>query len=185
MCSKLLNDLNQLSQSRVVQNSVVSEDMKPTQTEPVSSAGANKGVYFIGGLAVLLIVFSALSMSISLKISTQFEKAGSDAAAVMEALNKQKNEIQHVQSLVKEKNAEILAQVSDLNVRLDILEKAVKQGDAHISEISAAQGALKSLLESSIRDFNVSDQLILEKHIQLNNKVQKMIDKNPLFLNLE
>jgi len=73
--SKLMSDLSRLSETRKVDGGVIMEEAQEAQEdqEQAHVVPEYKGVYFLRFLMILLIGFSVLSVSISLKTFSQLE----------------------------------------------------------------------------------------------------------------
>jgi len=181
--SKLMNDLNQLSDTRKEQNNVVVEESKDVQ-ENVQIVHKHKGIYFLSVLVVLLIGISTFSMSTSLKIYEQVGKTEAASNTIIQTLDRQGQDIQDLRAFVMEKSLEGMAQITELNKQLDALKESVKEGDKELADVAVAFGDLKASVETDVEDLKMSNKLMMKKVIRLNDKVEKLEDTNSLFYNI-
>ena len=175
--SKIMNDLKQLSQRRKLQGDILIEEEQPTQETARIVQGPGGKVLVLGGLLVLLIVLSVISMVTSVKIYQQMEKTGIVSNTLIQNLRIQGDEIRELKALVQRDSEEGLIQTAALNDQLDGLRK--KQG-----EMSKASESLKKSVESSLEDLKASSELMQNKYILLNDKVKKLEDNYSIFYNV-
>ena len=180
--SKLMSDLNSLKVSRSGDSGILIENAPEIQ-EQNHFVPEYKGIYFLSFLMVLLIGFSVVSMSISLKTFTQLEGSWADSKAILETLNKQQKDIVALKELISDSASEELARFEDLGNRVNELKVAVESGKNEISEIKIAYINLKESLKDSINDLELADAKILNKFTTLNDHVQEMNEENLLNFN--
>ena len=184
--SKIMNDLKQLGQRRKIQNDILieDEDEGPAEEKARIDQGPGKGVLVLGGLLVLLIVLSVISMTASVKIFQQLEKSGTASQTLIQNLKIQGDEIRDLKALVKSNSEEGQTRISALSGQLDGLRKAVEEGDKKLSAISKAHATLKESVETSLEDLKASSEQVQNKYILLNDKVKKLEDNYSIFYNV-
>jgi len=175
--SKLMSDLNSLSESRKMDEGVIIEEVQENQ-EQIQTLPEYKGIYFLSFLMILLIGFSVLSISISLKTFTQLEATWADSKAILETLNRQQNDITTLQSLITDRASRELAQIKDVKGQINELKVAIKNREDEFSEMRIAYNDLKVSTQGLIEELQLSDQLMLKKYIILNNQFQKFSEDN-------
>jgi len=186
--SKLMSDLNSLNQTRKGDGGVVIEEIQKTQEtqeiqEQPRTVSEYKGIYFLGFLMILLIGFSVMAMSVSLKTFSQLEAFWADSKKPLEILKKQQNDIGALRSLIADGAAEELAHMEDVKVQINELKIAVNDREVKLSEINVAYNDLNTAMQASIDELKLSEQLMLEKLILINDQVQKISKEDLLILN--
>jgi len=175
--SKLMSDLNNLNVSRKDDGGVIIEEAQESQ-EQVHVVPEYKGIYFLSFLMILLIGFSVLSVSISLKTFSQLEASWADSKTILETLNKQQNDIAALQSLITDNTTEELAQIEDVEDQINELKVAIKNREDEFSKMQVAYSNLKTSTQESIEELLLSDKRMLEKYNILNDQVQKFNEDN-------
>src|SRR3989338_2810696 len=163
--SKIMNDLNQLNQRRKLQNDILIEEEQPSREKTRDAQGPGKGVLALGGLLVLLIVLSVISMTTSVKIYQQMEKSGVVSNTLIQNLRIQGDEIRELKTLVKRDSEEGQTRMTTLGGQLDGLRKAVEAGDKKLAEMSKAHKSLKESVESALEDLKISAERMENKYI--------------------
>ncbi len=171
--SKMVNNLNQLSQSRKTQDGVVIDDTSKTEN-PVNRGNDSRGVYFLSFLVVILIALSAVSMSVSFKTFVQVEESWADSTAILKALSKQTKEISDIKIIISGEADKRMSFVRSINKRISGLEEKLNDNGKEVSYLKANQEDLKSSVNDTIEDLKVSDNLMLKKYILLNDKVTQL-----------
>jgi len=172
-----MSDLSSLNESRKADGGVLIEEAQADQ-EQIHGAPEYKGVYFLSFLIILLIGFSVLSMSISLKTLTQLETTWADSKAILQTLNRQQNDINALQSLITDKASEELAQIENVKGQIDELKFSIKRREDEFSEFKIAYSDLKVSTQESIEELQLSNKIMLKKYIYLNNQFQKFNGDN-------
>ncbi len=166
--SKLMSDLNSLNVSKKMDEGVIIKETLEDQ-ERIQTPPEYKGIYFLSFLILLLIGFSVLSMSISLKTFTQLETTWADSKAILETLNRQQNDIVALQSLITDRTSEELAQIEDLKDQVNGLEVVMQNREDEFSEMKVVYNDLKVSTQASIEELQLSDKLMSKKYILLND----------------
>jgi hypothetical protein len=192
--SRLMDDLNKLNEDRKIDGGIIVQDAEELKSEPVATS--HKSVYFIGFLIVLILSVSAVSMAISLKtlarigsiekttastsakVLARFEHSEEISAGVLGALTKQDGEIQAMRVLMVDQNDAELARINDLKDQVTDLRATLRERDSEIYEMKIAQGTLESLIEDSVDDLKITDALMRQRHVELSDKVKKILDTN-------
>ena len=192
--SRLMGDLNKLSETRKVESSIIVQDVEEEKKAPI--ANNHKTVYFIGFLIALVVALSAFSMTLSLealsriesveeitdstrtKILAWREDSEMISASLRKTFKKQGSQIQDLQTFIAEQNEEELARIDDLKGRVKELKVTIRDREAELEGLTSAHDTLKASVEDSIEDLKIANKLILEKYVLLNDKVKKMIDRS-------
>jgi len=175
--SKLVSDLNNLNQSRKGTDNVIVEEAQESQ-EQVRVAPEYKGIYFLSFLMVLLIGFSVISMSISLKTFSQLEAAWDDSKTILKTLNNQKKDIAQLQVLVADKASKELVQINDVKSQINELKVAIKSGEDSFSQMKITLSDYNASIQESIEKLQLSDKLMLEKYVLLSDQFKKFREDN-------
>lgn len=181
--SQLMSKLNSLSESRKVGEGVLIEETQEDQEdqedqEQIHVVSEYKGIYFLSFLIILLIGFSVLSVSISLKTFTQLEATWADSKAMLETLNRQKNDIAAIQSLITNRASEEFAQVEGLKSQINELKASIKNREGEFSEMKIAYSDWKKSTQELIDELQLSDKLMSKKYIYLNDQFEKFREEN-------
>ena len=177
--SKLMSDLTNLSESRKADGNIIIEEADSNPAETLV-APEYKGIYFLSFLMILLIGFSVLSMSISLKTFKQLEYSWVDSKAILETLSKQQKDLAALEMLITEKSTGEFVQVESLKTQMNELKVSANKKEKEFSEIKNSYNDLKISTQKSIKELQLSSKLILDKYILLNDQVQKF-NKDNLF----
>jgi len=180
--SKLISDLNDLGKTRKMDEGVIIEESQENQ-EQVHANPEYKGIYFLSFLMILLIGFSVLSVSISIKTFSQLEASWDESRAILEMLSEQKMDITLLHSLIADNASEELAQINDIKVNMNELMVTMKNREDEFSEMKIVYGDFITSTEESIKALRMSDKLIMNQYILLSDEVQKLSDNNSFMLN--
>ena len=181
-----MNELNSLNATRKIQNSIVVEDAAngPDQIKVISE---HKGIYFLSALVILLIAASAFSLSISLKTFAQLEASLADSKIILQTLDQHSVDIRYLATLMTENTSTELAQLDALkahiNTEMQELIVAIEEREEEFADIKIAHNDLKTSMQDSLYELKMSDKLMLEKFISLNDKVEKLNNINTSILN--
>lgn len=184
--SKMMNELNNLGESRKIQNGIAIEDAKKNQ-EPIQVVREHKGIYFLSFLIILLIAFTAFSLSVSLKTFTQLEASLTDSKIILHTLNEHGVDIKFLETLITDNTSAELARIDELknqmNDQMNELNIAIKGREKKFDDMRIAHNDLKASIQDSVYELKMSDKLMLEKYILLNERVEKLNDANSFILN--
>lgn len=192
--SRLMDDLKELNENRKIESGIIIQDADEPKKAPIASD--HKTVYFIGFLIVLIVALSSFSMAVSLKTLSRIESVEEEtastsmkilarlkdseiiSASLLESLKKQENELQNLQALITEQNKEELARMDGLKAQVKEVKIAIRDREVELEDLTFAHNTLKSSVEDSIEDLKISNKLMMDKHILLNDKVKKIVDSN-------
>jgi len=175
--SKLMSDLNSLNESRKENEDFIIEEVQENQ-EQVHVVPEYKGIYFLSFLMILLISFSVVSLSISLKTFSQLEESWADSKTILSTLNKQQKGIAALQSLITDTADERLAQAEDVTARINELKVVMKGRENELFDMKVAFRGLKSSTQKTIDKLKLSDELMLKKYILLNDQFEKFREES-------
>jgi hypothetical protein len=191
--SKLMEHLNNLNTLRKKERGMVVHETSEPQGQ-LHVLRERKGVYFIGFLVIVLIAFSALSMSASLKTSAQLEKTEAASAGILQMLRDQKNETEALKGDVTRNHAETLAKsgelqaqlskqmsrVSEIQGQVERLENVIHKSENDILDLTSAFKVFRNSIQDSIDDLKGADRTMLEKYSSLDRKIQQLNDRRYL-----
>ena len=196
-----MNDMNALSRSQRAKDHIIVEETRDEQ-RPALDEGKHTGIYFIGFLIVVLVAFSAVAMSLSLKNLSRLEstetafastdseillwlkKNDETSAALLEILKNQEDEIQALAALVSDSNTEELARIGKLNGQIKKVKTAMKEKEEELADMMFAHNSLKTSIQDSIYDLKAADRLIEKKNILLKDQVEKIVETNSYLYNM-
>ena len=184
--SKMMNELNNLNEARKTQSGITVEDAVDNR-EPIQPVRQHFGIYFLSFLMILLIAFSVFSLSTSLKTFAQLEASLTDSKIILNTLNEHGITIKSLETIITDNTSAELVRIDELksqiNDQMSELHIAIKSREKDFDAMKVAYNSLKTSTEDSLYELKVSDKLMLEKYISLNNKVEKLNNVNSLLLN--
>jgi len=184
--SKMMDELNNLSESRKIQNGIVIEDASKNQ-EQIQIVREHKGIYVLSFLIIVLIALSASSLSASLKMFAQLETSLTDSKIILHTLNQHGVDIKFLETLIIDNTSAELARIDGLknqmNDQMNELNIAIKGREKEFDDMRIAHNDLKASIQDSVYELKMSDKLMLEKYIRLNERVEKLNDANSFILN--
>jgi len=177
-----MSDLNSLNETRKDDDSVIIKDAQEDQ-EQAHIVPEYKGIYFLSFLMILLIGFSVISLSISLKTFTQLEASWADSKTILETLRIQHKDIAVLHTLIADGAAEELAYNEDLKAQINELKAAIKNSEDEFSKMHVAYSDWKVSTQGLIEELKLSDELMLKEYTLLNDQFEKFSKESISILN--
>ena len=181
--SKLVNDLNRLNRTRIV-----AEEPEDNEPQKFASTDAEKKIgkkdYVLAVLMVILIIFSALSMILSVNTFNENSRANEQVRHVAEVVKSQGSDVSLLTSSVQEARKNFEANFDKTTTQIGALGSEVDSNNQQLDQMKSDLSELKMTLEKMVDELKLSDRVMLKNLYETENRIKKLEDNSSLFLNL-